>query len=86
MFPGVLEDQLKLVFSDLKILQFLASKDRTGRVGTGRTDRHTPGSATGRHPSVCRPRPTRDVTAGHVSTLALQMYIHKDEEVILIGS
>ena len=65
---------------------WVGSKDRTGRVGLGRTDRHTPVSATGRPPSVCRPRPTHDVTAGHVLTLALQMFIHKDGEVILIGS
>ena len=70
----------------VKVVRVVKSKDRTGRVGSGRTDRHTPVSATGRPPSLCRPRPTYDVTAGHVLTLALQMYIQKDEEAILIGS
>ena len=54
-------------------LYSVPSKDRKGRVGSGRTDRHTPVSAIERHPSLCWPRPTYDVTVGHVSTLALQM-------------
>ena len=58
----------------------VSTKDRTGRVGPGRTGRHTPVSATGRPPSLCRPRPTCDVTAGHILTLAFQMYTQKDEE------
>ena len=66
---------LDLGHSDLFTL--VGYKERTGRVGLGRIGRHTPVSATGRPPSVCRPRPTHDVTAGHVSTLALQVYIHK---------
>ena len=46
------------------------TKDRRGRVGPGRTDRHTPVSATGRPPSVCWPRPTHDVTARGVKRAA----------------
>ena len=64
--------------------KYIAYKDRTGRVGPGRTGRHTSVSATCRPPSLCRPRPTYEVTAGHVSTFI--SYIHKGEEMILIGS
>ena len=44
----------------------LTTKDCKGRIESGRINRHTPVMATKRLTSLCRPRPTYDVTAGHL--------------------